>query len=406
MSLFNSACFAVWPRTKRLAVAVLAATTVAGCSTTLTSWTDALPKIPAPSFGWLFGKSNKPGPLPTLTAKVTPQLNWQVSVGKAAAGLAPAITPSAVYAAANDGALVRVDAATGRQVWRINVGQKISAGPGADDSHVVVGTDKGDVLAFDADGKPTWTAHVSSEVIAPPRVDEGVAIVFSGDGRIYGLSSADGKTKWVHQRSNPALTIRNTAGGVTARGGVFAGTAGGHLLALDVTTGNVGWDATVASPKGATELERIADITSLPFIDERQVCAVAYQGRVACFDVVRGILLWSRDLSSLSGLAGDEKNLYVTDDKGAVHALDKSSGASVWKQDALAERRVGGPQLVGNFVGAVDTEGYLHLLERADGAYVGRLATDGRPPTAQPIVMAGSGVWLSDAGTLYSVTAR
>jgi len=341
-----------------------------------------------------------------LAAKVTPQLNWQVSVGKAAAGLAPAITPSDVYAAAADGTLIRVDAATGRQVWRINVGQKISAGPGADESHVVVGTDKGDVLAFDADGKPAWSAHVSSEVIAPPRVDEGTAIVFSGDGRIYGLASADGKTKWVHQRSNPPLTIRNTAGGVTARGGVFAGTAGGHLLALDVATGNVGWDATVASPKGATELARIADVTSLPFIDERQVCAVAYQGRVACFDILRGILLWSRDLSSLSGLAGDEKNLYVTDDKGAVHALDKLSGASVWKQDVLAQRRVGGPQLVGNFMGVVDTEGYLHLLERADGAYVGRLATDGRPPTAQPIMMAGSGVWLSDAGTLYSVTAR
>ena len=80
-----------WQRTKRLAAALLAATTVAGCSTTMTSWTDVLPKIPPPSFGWLFGKSNKPGPLPTLDAKVTPQLNWQVSVGKAAAGLAPAI---------------------------------------------------------------------------------------------------------------------------------------------------------------------------------------------------------------------------------------------------------------------------------------------------------------------------
>jgi len=389
----------------RAPIAAIAALAVSGCSTTL-NWADAIPKIPPPSFGWLFGKSHKPGPLPTLNAKVTPQLNWQVNVGKAAPGLAPAITPSSIYAAASDGTLVRVDTATGRQVWRINVGQKLSAGPGADDAHIVVGTDKGDVLAFDENGKPAWTSQVSSEVIAPPRLAEGIAIIFSGDGRIYGLATADGKTKWVHQRSNPALTIRNTAGGVTSRGGVFTGTAGGHLLALDVTTGSVGWDATVASPKGATELERIADVTSLPFVDTQQVCAVAYQGRVACFDILRGNLLWSRDLSSLSGLTGDDKYLYVTDDKGAVHALDKTSGASVWKQEALAERHVGGPQLVGNFVGVVDVEGYLHLLSRTDGTYVGRLATDGRPATAQPSVVAGSGLWLSDAGTLYSVTAR
>ena len=301
---------------------------------------------------------------------------------------------------------MRVAAATGRQVWRINVGQKLSAGPGADEEHVAVGTDKGDVLAFDANGKPAWTAQVSSEVVAPPRIADGVVVVFSGDGRIYGLSAADGKTKWVHQRGNPALTIRNTAGGVTSRGGVFTGTPGGHLLALDVTTGSVGWDATVASPKGATELERIADITRLPLIDSQQACAVAYQGRVACFDILRGNLLWSRDMSSLAGLTGDERDLYITDDKGSVHALDKTSGASIWKQDALAERKIGGPQLVGDFVGVVDAEGYLHLLSRTDGAYVGRLATDGQPATAQPSVMAGSGLWLSDAGTLYSVTAR
>jgi outer membrane protein assembly factor BamB len=389
----------------RLPYVAITALAVAGCSTTF-SLSDVLPKIPPPSFGWLFGKSNKPGPLPTLSAKATPQLNWQVNVGKAAPGLAPAITPNSVYAAASDGTLVRVDPATGRQLWRISVGQKLSAGPGADESHVVVGTDKGDVLAFDADGKPAWTAQVSSEVIAPPRIAEGIAVVFSGDGRIYGLSAADGKIKWVHQRNNPALTIRNTAGGVTSRGGVFTGTAGGHLLALDVNTGTVGWDATVASPKGATELERIADVTSLPLVDTQQVCAVAYQGRVACFDILRGNLLWSRDLSSLNGLTGDDKYLYITDDKGAVHALDKSSGASIWKQDALAERRIGGPQLVGDFVGVVDVEGYLHLLSRADGAYVGRLATDGRPATAQPSVIGGGGLWLSDAGTLYSVTAR
>jgi len=386
-------------RTLALCAAALLA---AGCQT-LQSW---IPSIPAPSWGWLFGKSNKPGPLPPLTAKATPQLNWQASIGKAAPGLAPAVTTSAIYAAAADGTLARVDPGTGRVVWRVNAGQTIAAGPGADDTRVVVGTNKGDVIAFDTDGKPAWTVRVSSEVVAPPKLFENVVVVFSGDGRVYGLSAADGKTRWVNQRATPPLSIRNTSGGVVSRGGVFTGTPGGHLLALDVQTGTVGWDSAVATPKGATELERIADVTSLPLVEERQACAVAYQGRVACFDIVRGSLLWSRDLSSLTGLAADERNIYVTDDKGSVHALDKSSGASVWKQDVLAERKIGGPQLVGDYVGVVDVEGYVHLLAAADGAYVGRLATDGHPPTAQPALLAGSSLWLSDGGTLVSVTAR
>jgi len=387
--------------------AVAAAVLCVGCASLsespLTSW---MTWIPAPSFAWLTGGSRKPGPLPQLEAKVTPRIAWQQSVGRAAPGIAPAVTPSAIYAAATDGTLMRLDVATGRVVWKTSANKPLSAGPGAGESVVVVGTAKGEVLAFDADGKPLWTAHVSSEVIAPPRVSGTIVIVFSGDGRVYGLAAADGKTAWVDQRINPPLTVRNSAGGVVSRGGLLVGTPGGRLLAVDTQTGTIAWEGAVATPRGATELERIADVTSLPYVDENEVCAAAYQGRVACFELVRGSLIWSRDVSSLAGITADAQRLYVVDDKGVVHAFDRSNGASIWKQDALAKRRIGGPQLVGDDLGVVDVEGYLHVLSRTDGAYVGRLATDGSLATAQPIVLGGGLLWQSEKGTVFSVVAR
>ena len=396
---------ALHPRT--LSSTVIAAVLLAGCASmsdsSLTSW---LRDIPVPSFAWLTGGGKKPGPMPNLTATITPRINWQHSVGAAGPGIAPALTASAMYAAAKDGTLTRLDAATGRAVWRVSAGQPLSAGPGASDSIVVAGSDKGDVLAFDPDGKALWKVRISSEVIAPPRVSDKVVIVFSGDGRIYGLSVADGKTMWVNSRINPPLTIRNAAGGVITRGGVLTGTAGGRLLAIDAQSGTIAWDAAVATPKGATELERIADVTSLPFVDEKEVCAAAYQGRVACFDIVRGTLLWSRDVSSLAGLTGDAQRIYVVDDKDGVQAFDRSNGASMWKQDVLAKRRIGGPQLIGDHLGVVDVEGYLHVLSRTDGAYVGRLATDGSLATTQPAQLGGGIVWQSEKGTVYSVTAQ
>jgi len=392
---------------RSLSCAVVAAALLAGCSSmsdsSLTSW---MRDIPVPSFAWLTGGSKKPGPMPNLTATITPRINWQNSVGAAGPGIAPALTTAAIYAAAKDGTLTRLDPATGRTVWRISAGRPLSAGPGAGDSIVVAGTDKGDVLAFDADGKALWTVRISSEVIAPPRVSDKVVIVFSGDGKIYGLSAADGKTLWVDARTNPPLTIRNAAGGTVTRGGVLTGTAGGRLLAIDAQSGTIAWDGAVATPKGATELERIADVTSLPFVDEKEVCAAAYQGRVACFDIVRGTLLWSRDVSSLAGLTGDAQRIYVVDDKDGVQAFDRTNGASIWKQDVLAKRRIGGPQLIGDQLGVVDVEGYLHVLSRTDGAYVGRVATDGSLATTQPAQLGGGIVWQSEKGTVYSVTAQ
>jgi outer membrane protein assembly factor BamB len=380
---------------------MFAAALLAGCGTI----NSMLPSFSMPSFGWFGGGSKKPGPLPEIRATVAPRLAWQVQVGKAAPGLAPVRAGEAVYAAASDGTIVRLEVRTGRQVWRINAGKRLTAGVGADANLLVVGTDKGEVLAFRTDGTPLWQTRVSSEVLAPPLVGEGTVAVWSGDGRVYGLAAADGKTRWVHQRIKPPLTVRSVASGVLTRGGLFSGTAGGKLVALDFTTGTVGWESSVATPKGATELERIADITSLPLVDERRACAVAYQGRIACFEIARGVLEWSRDISSLAGMAGDEAHYYVTDDAGSVHALDKATGASVWKQDKLSKRHPGGPQIVGDYLGVVDVEGYLHLLDRSEGTLVARLATDGTPATTQPVPLAEAGMWQSEGGTLYVVTA-
>jgi len=387
-------------RLARDCAAVCLVIACAGCATVR----EYIPTIPPPSFGWLWG-DKKPGPLPELAASTTPRVAWQTQVGRSAPGFAPAVLSDAIYAAAPDGTIMRVEPASGRVVWRISANRSLSAGVGADANVIAVGTDKGDVVAFDTNGKQLWTARVTTEVIAPPRVAAGLVIVFSGDGNIHALSAADGTRKWVYQRVSPPLTVRNYAGGTVARGALFVGTAGGRLLAIDAVTGIVGWDATVASPRGSTELERIADVTSLPTLDDSLACAVAYQGRLACFDVARGTLNWSRDVSSLYGMVADGNHLYVTDERGAVHALDKATGASVWKQDKLAERRPGGPQLIGEHVGVVDVAGFMHLLARVNGAYVGRVATDGTSATSQPLALAGNALWLSTSGTLFAVTA-
>jgi len=327
-------------------------------------------------------------------------------VGKAIPGFTPAVTADAVYAAAPDGTLMRLDQATGRVEWRINVGEKLSAGVGADATIAIVGTDRGDVIATTTDGKPAWKVQVSSEVTAPPVVADGVAVVYSGDGRVFALSTDDGKTRWVYQRQNPPLIVRNSAPATISHGGVFIGTAGGKLAGLDAKNGIVGWEATVAVPKGATELERIADITSPPLIDGRNVCATAFQGRTVCFDALRGTSIWSRDIASYGGMAQDAKNFYITDDAGAVQALDKTTGASLWKQDVLKGRRIGGPQIVGDYVGVVDIQGYLHLLSTTDGAYVGRIATDGSAAATQPVALLAGAVWQSMNGTVFSAGAR
>ncbi|MDR0769909.1 MAG: outer membrane protein assembly factor BamB [Burkholderiales bacterium] len=350
--------------------------------------------------------NKKPPKLADSAPRAPVAIAWKADTGDAALGFAPAIAGNAVYVASRKGRMTGLDIDTGQTLWRIDADTPISAGPGADGTMIAVGTPTGEVLAFDTSGKSLWRTKVSSEVIAPPVVADGLVVVQTADNRVHGLNGSDGTAKWMLQRNAPPLIVRNTQGAVTSRGGLFFGTAGGRLIAVDLASGNVAWDVAAAIPKGATELERIADVTSRPLVEEGQVCATAFQGRIACFEIMQGTLLWTRDIPSYSGIAADETQFYVSDDKGVVHALDKQTGASVWKNDLLNGRWPSGPQFVGHDIGVIDIDGYLHVFAAEDGHYLGRLSTDGSPVTVQPQRDGDQMLWQSKAGNVYAVVPR
>lgn len=347
---------------------------------------------------------DKPAPLVAFKKAAKVVSRWQKQIGSSGAYVfTPVIADDSVYAANADGDLLRYEAATGKLIWRVDTRHNLSGGVGAAHNLVLVGDLKGELLAFDNQGYLLWKSYLTSEILSAPQVAEGIVVVRTEDGRIFGLDATDGKRKWVYQRSTPSLTVRSFAGIAITRGGVFAGFAGGKLVALDIMSGNIGWEATVALPRGTTELERVTDITSVPVIDHEQVCAVAYQGRLGCFDLYRGNLLWTRDISSISGLTVDDRNLYVSDDKGAVIALDKMSGASVWKQDKLFARKITTPLAFGNYIVVADFHGFVHFLSREDGSFAARVRTDGNRISAPLIAFEKSLVVLTRDGGLYAM---
>jgi len=175
-------------------------------------------------------------------------------------------------------------------------------------------------------------------------------------------------------------------------------------VALGLANGAVRWEATVALPKGATELERVTDIVGDPALVGREVCAAAFQGRVACFDTQSGNQLWARDMSTVTGTSVDARFAYVSDDRGAVHALDRSTGRSLWKQDRLAYRQLSLPLPLGSEIVLGDLEGYVHVLTRESGAFAGRVATDGSPVRAAPLRLPEGFLVQTQGGSLYALT--
>lgn len=348
--------------------------------------------------------SREPSELVDFKPAAKIEIRWKRNVGLlGSAGLYPAVTEKAVYVANADGELFSLDVVTGKKNWKIDTGIKIAGAVGAGKDLVIVGGLKGELLAFGEDAEPRWAAKVSSEIISAPQVVDGIVIVRTSDGRIAALSAEDGKRQWLYERSTPSLVVRNHAGVVHLRGVIYAGFAAGKLSAINLNNGSILWESAVSQPRGNTELERISDITSPPAIDNESICAVAFQGRLACFDIRQGGMMWSREVSSDKGLALAQKSLYVSDAEGTVMAMDKSTGSTLWKNDQLFMRQVSAPYVSDKFVLVGDYEGYVHALSREDGSMLARVKTDGSPILFAAMTL-GKGLLLQTRdGGVYSI---
>ena len=324
----------------------------------------------------LFGRvpADAPDPLVEFKSVSASTVLWQAKLSESEDfDFVPVVEAGYVYAASSKGEIAKFDAVSGKQEWRINSPEVLSGGVGVGGSLVMVGTQKGWVYAYDIAGKFLWKAKLSSEVLSAPKYFDGLVIARSGDNHIYGLNANDGTRKWVYDRTGPALTLRSSVGVIVDGGAVYAGFGGGKLVALRADNGKMLWEASVAQPKGVTEIERIADITSLPVVEGPLVYAVAYQGKIAAVDRMSGRIVWNRDISSLTGLSMEDGRIYLAHAAGAVYALDYTTGKSFWRQAVLKNRKLTLPLPMGGLVAVGDLEGYVHFLNRDDGALASRL---------------------------------
>ncbi len=356
----------------------------------------------------LFGREppNPPAKLQDITFAQTAKVNWSVQLGETGYyDFKPVLEAESGFAANAEGDLVKLDVESGQQAWRINIGENISGGVGAGGGLVMVGTNRGRVFAHDMNGKKVWQSQLSSELLSAPQYADGMVIARSGDNRIYGLDAIDGTRKWVYERKVPALSLRNSAGIVVDDGVVYAGFSGGKMAAIRADNGRLLWDATVAVPKGVTEIERIADITSEPVVAGPVVYAVAYQGRVAAINRINGKVLWNRQISSYAGMSFAHEKLYVSHALGSVYSLDYATGRTFWRQGDLLNRRNTRPVLISDMVVVGDLEGYVHFMSIDDGKFVARVNVDNHAVMSIiPGEVASQVVVATRGGGLYSVS--
>ena len=321
-------------------------------------------------------------PVPQVESRFEPEVVWSHSVGdgvgKFYSQLSPVVTDDRVFAAARDGDVAAFDKQTGDRQWSVDLSDqpenedkrsaRLSGGLTAFYGKLFLGSENGYVYALDqTDGTLLWSQKVPGEILAAPVADAGRVVVVTSSGKMLALDAEKGAILWSTGDDQPNLTLRGQSTPVLAAGGVVYGRADGRIGVILLENGQLANVSRVASPRGATELERMVDVDAQPVILGDELYAVAYNGQLMARKLLSGEELWKRQYSSFQNMGGGPSQLVLTDAKSHVYAVDRSNGSELWANTQLSYRNLTAPVSFGDYVVVGDGEGYLYWLDDTSG---------------------------------------
>jgi glucose dehydrogenase len=267
----------------------------------------------------------------------------------------PLIVGNRVYVLDNGGRVLALDANTGLNLWKVEVGSEATYHGMTYDNGVLFAPtgDKASIVAINAtNGKVLWESKpvapdgIDYQVVNPPIVWKNYVIAGSagGDrpndsgkvqGNVTALSRTNGTILWNLRTTVGAWVSPNkvppNGGGTTWSGGSFdpstgtlyipAGNASpdfnatsrpqpnnytNHMLAIDITTGKLKW--------------------ATPFVAQGTVIKDALVPDTHDYDTT-----WGSTLSKIRFVNGTEMTIIIgTDKRGDVMAMDAKDGKPLW----------------------------------------------------------------------------
>jgi outer membrane assembly lipoprotein YfgL len=381
------------PRAARLATAVLLLALVSACSTISSAYNSTI--------GSLFGADKpKAKPFEPIAAPIAVRTAWTQGIGSVQFPLTVAVNGDALTLAASDGSVLALDAASGKTLWRVDVGAKISAGVGSDGKVAAVVTRGGELVAIEA-GRVKWRKALGVRVATAPLVAGGRVFVLGVDRAIQAFDAGDGARLWQVQRPGDPLTLSQTGVIAAFKNTLLAG-QGPRMAGFDPVGPSLRWEVPLGSPRGANEVERLADLVGPVVRTGDLVCARSFQAAVGCVDAQLGTVAWTRAVGGTDAIAGDAELLFGADASDRLSAFRTATGDVAWTSEALMFRSLGPPGVVAQSVVYGDATGTLHWLSRAKGESQARVATDGSAITVPPVTVGGLLVVVTRSGGVFA----
>ncbi|MGB2106714.1 MAG: PQQ-binding-like beta-propeller repeat protein [Candidatus Puniceispirillum sp.] len=316
---------------------------------------------------------------------------WSVSIGGGGSNLVdlaqPVIDGGKVFAVTPLGQVTAIDVLTGKSIWSVSI-ESFEDDPlpgigggvmvSGDALFVHAGGHKLAALSVE-DGASLWSIDLTLPIRGgPTAIDDQAVVITDIDGNLMAFSLEDGSLLW-DRAGLPSNTIIYGAPSPAYHDGELAlAGAGGELLLIDATDGEIIWTESLAAFNPRTPLQGIGDIRANPVIDGGLIFAISQSGRIAALNARSGFMLWDQPISGVEmpWVAGD--TVFVMSLEGRLYAIRREDGMVRWIAElpgalpagAMASEnltRYAGPLVASGQVMVISKSGTLYLLDAETG---------------------------------------
>lgn len=341
----------------------------------------------------LAGCSSAPEkPKPSVLAKLATPIAVSVGAkqnlggGVDLTGLSPALEGGQIAAAGRSGRVMLLDASM-NPLWRVELKTPLVGGAALDATAVYVIAADGRLFALHrADGTTRFAVQLPDASHVPAVVDGGLVFVKTVNGQLLALDAETGAIRWVEEVAEASMGIQGGSPMSLDNGILRVLWESGRLVSYEAASGRILWERQVALPRGRNPVSRIVDSKGAPSVRNGLLATASRNSQVSVLDLQSGQLVWSAESDAYPGAIVAFNAVIAVETDGTVVSYSAQTGETLWAQSGLRYRELSPPAVADSLIAVGDLAGYVHLLNPADGAFVGRVRVASEKIQVAPVM--------------------
>ena len=309
---------------------------------------------------------------------------------------------------------------TGQTIWfrslvpnKENSKDASGGGLSFSDNSVYAVTGFGDVFRLDAvSGKVIWKSTLNVSISAPPTVDDDLVYVVAKDNSSWALDKKNGEVKWFRDGAPSKTMLVGGAAPAVKNDLVVIPRGSGEVIAVLKESGIPVWISIVSGQRVGQGYANSYGITSDPVIKGDNVFVGNQSGSIISINIKSGVINWVYKNGSNSPVWVDKDSVFLISDQSELKRLDRENGKLVWsiklpyfvnsnKKDRSRIIVHYGPILAGGMLIVVSSNGLIYTFAPQTGKKIRTISFKGGAAT-NPVVANNTLYIVTNSGELIA----